>query len=244
VDTLWSFAVGIVGAAAALAPIEMGQGPMARQTLVAVFAAAWSARLGLHIMSRTLRGGEDPRYEALHKEWGEDFPRRLFWFLQVQAAMAFLLVVSIFVAARNPGPFPGPGDLLGAAILLVAIGGEAIADRQLESFRADRRNKGRVCDVGLWSLSRHPNYFFEWLGWIAYPAIAIGLPPTNVPGALALIAPILMYWLLVHVSGVPPLEAHMARSRGAEFEAYRRRVNAFFPWPARAASSSNRSLHP
>jgi steroid 5-alpha reductase family enzyme len=137
-------------------------------------------------------------------------------------------------AARNPAPFPGFGDLIGAALLIVAILGEGVADAQLARFRTDPANRGGVCDVGLWGLSRHPNYFFEWLGWVAYPIIAIGLPPANFSGVVALIAPLFMYWLLVHVSGAPPLEAHMARTRGAAFAAYRQRVSLFFPWPPRA----------
>ena len=72
--------------------------------------------------------------------------------------------------------------------------------------------------------------------------IAIGLTPANSYGLVALIGPVSMYWLLVHVSGIPPLEAHMMRSRGSAFEAYRRRVNAFFPGPARRIPSANRSL--
>ncbi len=110
VDTIWSFAVGLVGAAVALAPVAAADWPTARQGLVAALALAWSLRLGLHIVGRTLRGGEDPRYKALHDEWGADFPRRLFWFLQIQAAAAFLLALSIFTAACNPAPFPNIGD--------------------------------------------------------------------------------------------------------------------------------------
>ena len=68
VDAIWSFAVGVVGAAAALAPIAGLEGPTARQTLVAACVLAWSVRLGLHIVRRTLRGGDDPRYKALREE--------------------------------------------------------------------------------------------------------------------------------------------------------------------------------
>jgi steroid 5-alpha reductase family enzyme len=244
VDTIWSFAVGLVGAGLALAPLHAGEHPTARQMLAAALALAWSLRLGLHIMGRTLRGGEDPRYKALHDEWGADFPRRLFWFLQIQAAAAFLLAISIFAAARNPAPFPGIGDVLALILLVAAIIGEAVADRQLEAFRIDPHNKGRVCESGVWGVSRHPNYFFEWLGWVAYPIMAVGLPSANVYGLIALVGPIFMYWLLVHVSGIPPLEAHMARSRGAAFEAYQRRVNAFFPGRPRAAIPSSNRSHP
>jgi steroid 5-alpha reductase family enzyme len=245
VDTIWSFSVGLVGVGLALAPIVQGADwPAPRQILVAAFALAWSLRLGLHIMGRTLKGSEDPRYQALAGEWGEDFPRRLFWFLQIQAASAFLLTLSIFMAGQNPSPFPNPGDFIGAAILIVAIAGEAVADYQLKRFAANPDNRARVCETGLWSVSRHPNYFFEWLGWLAYPAIAIGLPPGNAIGLIALVGPVFMYWLLVYVSGVPPLEAHMARSRGADFDAYKRRVNSFFPGPRHKDAPIGRRQNP
>ncbi len=234
VDTIWSFAVGGVGGALALIPIPPASTPNGRQIMMAALAIAWGLRLGGHIMARTLKGGEDPRYQALKDQWGADFSRRLFWFLQIQAAAAFLLVLSIAVAARNPAPFPGLGDGIGGIVLIVAIIGEGIADAQLTRFRADPANRGGLCEIGLWRLSRHPNYFFEWLGWCAYPFIAIGVPPTNLHGTLALIGPLFIYWLLVYVSGVPPLEAHMARSRGAAFNSYRRRVNTFFPGPPRS----------
>ena len=120
-------------------------------------------------------------------------------------------------------------DLLGVAIFGIAVVGESVADRQMAQFRADPANRGKICDVGLWSWSRHPNYFFEWLMWLSYPAIAIGLDYPA--GFLALGAPITMYWLLVHVSGVPPLEQHLARSRPEAFQRYSRRVSMFWPRP-------------
>jgi steroid 5-alpha reductase family enzyme len=241
IDTIWSFSVGLVGAGLAMAPIDGETNwPTPRQILVAGLALLWSLRLGLHIMSRTLKGGEDARYQALADQWGDEFPRRLFWFLQIQAASAFLFALSIFAAARNLSPFPGLGDCLGAATLMVAIAGETLADQQLKRFIARSAGSGGICDIGRWRVSRHPNYFFEWLGWLAYPLIAIGLPPVNAIGLIALIGPAFMYGLLVHVSGIPPLEAHMARSRGAAFAAYQRRVNAFFPGPAREDLSTDR----
>lgn len=139
-----------------------------------------------------------------------------------------LLVVAALAAAGNPTPL-GVGDLLGVAIALVALVGEAVSDAQLKAFKADRANADRVCDVGLWSLSRHPNYFFEWLYWLAY--VPIGVSLAYPWGWLTLLAPAMMYWLLVHVSGIPPLEAHMLRSRGDRFGAYQQRVRAFWPIP-------------
>ncbi|CAN5910918.1 DUF1295 domain-containing protein [soil metagenome] len=233
IDTIWSFAVGLVGAAAALAPIAGQQGPTVRQLLVAAVALAWSARLGFHIMRRTLRGGDDPRYKALRDEWGANFKVRLLLFLQVQAAAALVLVMSIVLAARNTAPL-GAGDAIGLAVIAVAVVGESVADAQLQQFATSPGAKGGICEVGLWRYSRHPNYFFEWLAWLSYPVIAIGLPLDNPVGLIALAGPAMMYWLLVYASGIPPLEAHMLRSRGAAFEAYQRRVNAFFPGPRHA----------
>lgn len=230
IDAIWSFAVGAAGVIAALAaPGEAGLS--ARQLLAAALVAAWSLRLGLHIAGRTARGGDDPRYVFLREQWGEAFRVRLFGFLQIQAACALVLALSVLVAAANPARELGVTDFLGVMVLLAALVGEGVADRQMEAFRRNPATRGEINDRGLWGLSRHPNYFFEWLGWCAYPLIAIDLTGAYPWGWLALSAPALIYLLLVHVSGVPPLEAHMLRSRGGAFRAYQARVNAFWPGP-------------
>ncbi len=126
----------------------------------------------------------------------------------------------------------------GALILLSGIAGEALADMQLRRFRADPANKGKVCDAGLWRWSRHPNYFFEWLCWLAYPVIAIPIDdPFGYPfGWASLLAPVAMYVFLVHVTGIPPLEAQMLRSRGERYRDYQLRTSRFFPLPPRAGA--------
>src|SRR6201991_188961 len=172
VDTIWTFAVGLVGAGSALWPLA-GERPNERQWLVAGLVAVWSLRLGPHIAIRTAGITDDPRYAAFAAEWGLNAPRRMFIFLQNQALGSVPLVFSIFVAAHVPVPALRIQDVLGAAILLIGIAGEALADAQLRRFRHDPANHGKVCDAGLWRWSRHPNYFFEWFGWLAYPVIAI-----------------------------------------------------------------------
>jgi steroid 5-alpha reductase family enzyme len=188
-------------------------------------------RLGWHIVVRTQTIADDPRYRRLAEGWGADAPRQMFWLLQKQAAVSVPLVLAIVLAAHNPAPQLGLQDLVGAALLVGAMLGAKLADDQLRRFRADPSSRHGVCDVGLWRLSRHPNYFFEWLGWLAYPVIAIDLSGGYPYGVLALLGPACMYWLLVHVSGIPPLEEHMLRSRGEAFRAYQRRTRAFFPFP-------------
>jgi steroid 5-alpha reductase family enzyme len=87
--------------------------------------------------------------------------------------------------------------------------------------------------VGLWGWSRHPNYFFEFLGWCAYPVIAIDVSGSYWAGFASLAGPALMFWLLRFVSGVPPLERAMLARRGDAFVAYQARVGAFWPWPGK-----------
>ena len=133
-----------------------------------------------------------------------------------------MLSLSVLVAARNPAPGLTLQDALATLIFVGALFGEGVADRQLAAFKRDPANKGKVCDVGLWAWSRHPNYFFEWLGWCAWPVFAISLGGGWPWGWLALTGPAYMYWLLTQVSGVPLLEAHMKRSRPRRLRRLRR----------------------
>jgi steroid 5-alpha reductase family enzyme len=231
VDSFWTFGVGAAATYAALVPFSGGRS--ARQVLVAALAAIWSLRLGIHIVDRNRATGDDPRYYQLIAEWGDDAPRRMFWFLQSQAAVGVLLALTIAVAAHSPPPGLRSQDYAGVAIAVAALCGEALADRQLRTFRADPKNRNAVCDVGLWRWSRHPNYFFEWLFWFAYPIIAFDGSGENPLEWFTLAAPVVMYWLLVQVSGIPPLEQHMERTRGAAFHDYQRKTSAFFPLPPR-----------
>jgi steroid 5-alpha reductase family enzyme len=230
-DAFWSYGLGITGTGLALLPVAGTDYPTDRQLVVAALVAIWGLRLGTHIARRSLSGPEDSRYAEFRREWGRDFQRRLFIFLQIQAAAGAVLALSILVAAQNPAPGFRTQDGLAIVILLVAVLGEGIADWQLRAFASNPRNRGQVCDAGLWAWSRHPNYFFEWIGWFAYALFAIDLSGGHIWGWLALTGPAFMYWLLVHVSGIPPLEAHMLRSRKEGFADYQKRVPAFFPSP-------------
>jgi steroid 5-alpha reductase family enzyme len=233
IDTIWTFGLGAVGIACALLPISADSAANSRRRwLVAVAVALWALRLGLHISLRTAGIVDDPRYAALRKSYGSQASWQMWLLVQKQALVSIPLALAVFLAAHNPASAMRLQDYLAIVVFTVAIAGEALADQQLRQFRRASSVSGGMCEVGLWRWSRHPNYFFEWLGWFGYPLFAITPFDTYPWGWLAFLAPACMYWLLVHVSGIPPLEHHMLQTRGQAFRAYQARTNAFFPgWP-------------
>jgi steroid 5-alpha reductase family enzyme len=237
VDVFWSFGTGIAGAIAALVPLQGGHDawPSFRALAVGGLALLWGCRLAVYLARRTATGHrEDVRYARFRQEWGERFQPRLFWFLMLQAVVATLLALCVMLAGHNPAPAFRLADLAGIAVLIGAVLGEGLADRQMQQFRANQANRGKVCDTGLWSLSRHPNYFFECLAWCAYPFFAIG--PHYPWGYAALLGPAAMIWLLTKVSGIPPLEREMVAERGDAYRSYQQKVSAFLPLPPKRSA--------
>jgi len=239
IDATWTFGLGGTGLFGALGPFVLSGAVTTRQILVATLVFAWSLRLGLHIVLRTIRIADDPRYAKLVRAWGAAASLQMLALVQKQAIVSVPLVMSVLLAAWNPAPLPRVQDLLAVCILMVGIAGETVADIQLRRFRAASANRDRVCDVGLWAWSRHPNYFFEWLGWVAYPLFATDLGGSYPWGWVAIAGPACMYWLLVHVSGIPPLEEHMLERRRDAFRAYQARTSAFLPLPPRSIGASS-----
>lgn len=224
-DVFWTFGSGGALAGAALLPLDQPW-PEPRQWLVAGLVALWSLRLGTYVAARVAGHPEDPRYARFREDWGRAYPRRMLGVALAQAPATALLAVSVLVAAHRPAPGLDLRDAAGVLILLVAVAGEALADAQMKRFRADPAHRGQVAETGLWAWSRHPNYFFEWLGWLA-----MALDPARPVSWLSLTAPLVMYLLLTRVSGIPPLEEAMLRSRGEAYRSYRSRVSGFFPFP-------------
>lgn len=234
-DVFWSGGSGVALAAAALWPWH-GAPPSTRQWLVAGMVTLWALRLFAYLAPRVASHPEDPRYAKFRKDFGRAYPIRMLWVTLPQAAATALLGLSVLVAAHRPGAGLELRDGLGVALFLLAIAGEYVSDEQMKRFRANPANKGQVIETGFWAWSRHPNYFFQWLGWLAYPVI--GLEPTVPNTWLSFAAAAVMYVLLRYVSGVPPLEEAMLKSRGEKFRKYQERVSVFFPLPPRRAPAS------
>ncbi len=224
VDIAWSYAFGALAAFYALA----GTGWPVRRALIATLAAAWSLRLGTHLFIRVMGHHpiEDGRYVQLRKDWAAGFAQKMFGFFQMQAVSVVLLGAAFLVSCHNPAPTLHPLELAGTLVWIVAISGEALADFQLSAFKRVPANRGRVCDAGLWRYSRHPNYFFEWLVWVAFFVFALGSPW----GWLAVIGPATILYLLLRVTGIPLTEEQSLRSRGEAYRRYQQTTSAFVPW--------------
>lgn len=226
VDVAWAALM----AAAALLAGAFGEGGELPRGLVAMFGSVWGTRLSLHLLHRVLHEAEDGRYQALRAAWGGN-PAKFFLFFQLQAVVVALFSLPFIAAAGRHDNGMGVFTVLAIVVWLLSFAGESLADRQLAAFRADPRNRGRTCRVGLWAWSRHPNYFFEWLHWLAYVLLAAGAPLFW----MSWVGPVLMFLFLHRVSGIPWTEAQSLRSRGDDYRRYQREVSAFFPLPPRRA---------
>jgi steroid 5-alpha reductase family enzyme len=200
----------------------------AKAWLLGPMVVAWSLRLTVYLYRRVMghHPVEDTRYQDLRQAWANNLDLRFFVFFQAQAlaAVAFSLPHAIVLANAEPGL--GLLEWMGAALWLTGFAGESIADRQLARFKQDPANRGRVCEVGLWRYSRHPNYFFEWLVWCGFALFALGSPG----GWVGMASPAMMLFTLLRVTGIPATEAAAVARRGEAYRAYQRRVSAFVPW--------------
>jgi steroid 5-alpha reductase family enzyme len=230
VDVVWAGALGALAIGYAL----LAPGWWPRRALEGLLAGLWSARLTWHLWRRVAGQPEDGRYAELRRARGAGFDRFAWWWFQGQGLLVAFLSLAFLVpsAAREPGF--GVRDALAVLLWLIAIGGESLADRQLAAWREGPENRGRTCRAGLWRYSRHPNYFFEWLHWLVYPVLALGLPGGWIPWLM----PAVLLFLVLRVTGIPPTEAQALRSRGDDYRAYQRTTNAFFPGPPRRARAA------
>jgi steroid 5-alpha reductase family enzyme len=228
VDVLWAGGVGT----SAVVLAALGHGAPWPRLLLALCGGAWGLRLAAHLWRRVRSEAEDGRYRHLRAHWHGD-QRKFYLFFQFQALLVVLFALPFVAVAANPRT-AGGWLLLGAAIWLGSVLGEAVADRQLAVFRADPTHRGRTCRAGLWRYSRHPNYFFEWLHWFAYVALAVGSPLAW----LAWCGPLVMWVFLRWISGIPYTEAQALRSRGDDYRDYQATTPMLIPWFPRSATGT------
>lgn len=224
VDVFWAFNFPVI----AVILFFLADGTSVRKQLICGMVILAGVRLGLHLWRRVIGhlDEEEGRYKQLRKEWAPNEHSRFFWFFQFQAISNVVLAVPFFLISINQKPILHWTEYLSAGIWIIAIAGEAIADRQLEKFKKDPRNKGEVCNRGLWNYSRHPNYFFQCLMWVAYFIFALTAPW----GWIAVVSPVIIIYLILNVTGIPATEEQSVRSKGDKYIHYQQTTSPLIPW--------------
>jgi steroid 5-alpha reductase family enzyme len=221
-DVAWSYGVAVLGPFFALA----SPGAPVRKWLLVAIGTAWSLRLGTYILLRVLRHHpkEDPRYQTLRELWKG--PGKFLLFFELQALLVAIFALPFLFVSFDTSPQMHPVTIAGAVLAVISLCGEATADLQMQRFKADRANDGKICEAGLWRYSRHPNYFFESLIWWAFFIAALPSPY----GWTTIVCPLLMLYFLFKVTGIPLTEEYSLRSKGELYRAYQRTTSAFVPW--------------
>ena len=204
----------------------------ARSWLLLAIISIWTIRLGVFLLRRVLAAGEDRRFRDIKPSFARFL---LTWTLQrlwVSLTLAAALAAITAMTRRDLGWI----GLLGFLVWLIGFGIEVVADQQKSKFRADPQNAGKFINTGLWSWSRHPNYFGEIVLWIGVALIAV--PVLAGWQWLTLISPLFVFILLTRVSGVPMLEKQADEKWGGqpEYEEYKARTSALILRPPSAAS--------
>ncbi|HEY5948951.1 MAG TPA: DUF1295 domain-containing protein [Kofleriaceae bacterium] len=228
VDVGWAQSFTAVVLVFALLPLA----PKAGWLPIAILVVAWSTRLTCYLVSRgAATGAEEGRYMELRRRWALHASQRFFGFFQLQGALTAILstafVVPFVVAPWDSGWLRGIGFVVSAT----GIVGESIADAQLARFKRDPSHVGKVCEVGLWRYSRHPNYFFEWCVWLGFAIYGLAFHG----GWLALFAQALIFGTIWKVTGIPATEAQALRSKGEPYRHYQQTTSTFVPLPRRRA---------
>lgn len=195
------------------------------QYIIYLLVTIWGIRLALHIYVRLRKKSEDYRYKQMAEKWGKNFALRSY--LQVFLLQGiFLYLISspiIWVGEFGASNVLHIGDFLGIVVWIIGFGFEAISDYQLGRFKSDPKNKGKIMQSGLWKYSRHPNYFGEVLGWWGIWLIVVSLPL----GALSIISPLTISFLILKISGIPLLEKKYSNNH--DYQEYKKRTSIFVP---------------
>lgn len=196
-----------------------------RAILVWALVVIWAARLGTFLFQRIRKAGKDDRFDEITPSFIRFL---LVWTIQglwVTFTLAAALVTITTTTRKALDLFA----LIGLLMWVFGFVFEVLADYQKSRFNADAANKGKFIQTGLWSLSRHPNYFGEIVLWIGIAVIA--LPILQGWQWIALISPVFVTLLLTRVSGIPLLEKKADRKWGgqAEYEAYKKTTPILIP---------------
>ncbi len=231
VDSMWP--LFFLAAAVTYAGTVTQPGP--RTPWVLVLVSLWALRLSGYLTWRNWGEPEDRRYQRIRRHNEPRFALKSFYLIfGMQGTLAWVISLPLLAAMAAPRPM-NVLDCAGGALWALGFAFESVADWQLARFKTSPANADRVMDRGLWRYTRHPNYFGDCCVWWGFYLVALAAG-----GWWSIVAPLLMSFLLLRVSGVALLEKDIGKRRPA-YRDYIRRTNAFFPGPPRQATDEHAS---
>jgi steroid 5-alpha reductase family enzyme len=226
VDACWAFGIGLT----AISWLGLSGGILhLKLSIAGLVVGLWSVRLGWHLQARIRKAHpeEDARYVKLRELWRDHESAAFFLFFQAQALSVVLLALPFLSIALDSDTRWSGWESVGLLVTFLGILGEGLADWQMTQFKARNPGSGGVCRSGLWAWSRHPNYFFESVIWLGFYIYTCG----SEWGWATLHAPLIILYLLLRVTGIPPTEAAALRRKGDAYRSYQKSVSPFIPWP-------------
>jgi steroid 5-alpha reductase family enzyme len=227
VDAVWAYGIGMT----ALLWLGMSGEFGWKKAVAAGLIGLWSLRLGSHLHRRIQRAHpeEDARYAKLREVWSGRVASAFFLFFQAQGLSVVLLALPFLLIASDRDAAWSVWETVGLIVTVTGILGESVADSQMSGFKSRNSDSKAVCQDGLWRYSRHPNYFFEMVIWIGFYVYACG----SDWGWATVHAPVVITYLLLKVTGIPPTEAAAVARKGDAYRRYQKSTSPFIPWPPR-----------
>lgn len=227
VDVAWSFCIALN---VMIAAFWLDTAPISVRIFIGCASSIWFLRLTWHLLRRYWHESEeDRRYANMRRAMGQFKHLGFLAFFMFQAGLAILFsypMLSLLSTTVIQWSEWTHWALIAAAIMmLLAFIGESTADQQLYRFKQKPEHHGKTMDQGLWKYSRHPNYFFEWLHWFAYPILGLAAGQY-----LLWVYPLLMWAFQYYITGIPFSEQQALRHRGQNYRDYQQRTSMFIPW--------------
>ncbi|XP_074646496.1 uncharacterized protein LOC141902590 [Tubulanus polymorphus] len=175
-----------------------------RQVLITSFVCFWGLRLSSYLLYRNINIGEDKRFDETFRNSSRKFAS--YWTFQGIWLFIVSLPVIFINAPRSAAVHPNLSsfDVIGICLYVAGVLIEIFADMQKFNFKDNPANSGIWCDYGLWSWSRHPNYFGEMLVWWGVFLISVNV--LRYSQWVSIASPVFTTLILLFLSGIPIME--------------------------------------
>ncbi len=223
VDIAW----GMTFIITTIATLAITQNMNITSITIAVLVILWGLRLSGYLFKRNVGKPEDYRYQNMRKRWETNVNLKAFYRVyMLQGALSLFFSIPIIIGIANSSEETNYILItIGVVLWIIGFIFEAGGDYQLSQFKKKEENKGRFIKHGLWRYTRHPNYFGESAMWFGVAIVALSVPW----GWIGLISPIALTYILINISGVPPLEKKFMEHE--EYREYAKKTNMFIPGP-------------